>query len=699
MEGTFSIHYDVDFDIHIWGTELFLRDNSFEVALKDVTLELTDDSVLDGVTIPIVTFSEEVVYVLSVSGGVNVYVSGGGKGKTVFDTNIREGYGCTVTLYGDVVPVFDDWSWNHDANFDITSSNQRGEVYVAYGYGADVKFIEILGVGASYKTGVVVGGETSKNHEYPGYTEKKFWHECEDDECVSGSAFWRFGPLSLECIIGPYSAPIAEIAKKDFDPFKEYYSSDTFHDQSMTSPCPHKGYRLNVEVVSDTGEKIPGASVFYSPYTEHYAGAMNKETDSEGKAVLYAPKIPIDVTAVAYSNVDPDIVANRTVSIEKTEDVQDLQVVLEIPVKHLRFMNSASGKTKGWPNNIDFKPFFSKDVQIPDEVPELSGRVFTGWNTAEDGSGTSYMPGTKLSLKDDLTLWAQWQIAGDSWYVVYNANGGTKAPDPQIVRKNQDAVLTAELPEYGDLTFNGWTQDPQNPDPVYQPGDTLRYDSGKKYVVLYAIWNLSPADRPAIITFRANGGLPDTVPGPVSRPKSVWFLLPESEPVWDAQHLFLGWSDNPEAVEARWKAGAAAVFNQDTTLYAVWKARYSVIEGSGSVWTKGSGKTQRFVADGNIMYFTELRIDGKRFDNGVRITSGSTVADISPEAMEKLSVGMHKVEFVYEDGEASAPFIIRKKLPPTGDQSDPLLWLLLIGLGTAGIAVAGIRARAEKKKR
>ena len=1104
-EGTFSIHYDVDFDIHIWGTELFIRDNSFEVALKDVTLELTDDSVLDGVTIPIFTFSEEVVYVLSVSGGVNVYVSGGGKGKTVFDTNIREGYGCTVTLYGDVFPVFDDWSWNHDANFDITSSNQRGEVYVAYGYGADVKFIEILGVGASFKTGVVVGGETSKNHEYPGDTERKFWHECEDDECVNGSAFWRLGPLSLECIIGPYSAPIAEIAKKDFDPFKEYYASDTFHDQSMTSPCPHKGYRLNVEVVTDTGEKIPGASVFYSPYTEHYAGAMNKETDSEGKAVLYAPKAQIDVTAIAYSKLDPDIVVNRTESLEKTEDVQDLQIVLEIPVKHLRFVNSAAGEATGWPNDIDFKPFFSEEVQIPDTVPALSGRVFTGWNTKEDGSGTSYMPGTKLTLEDDLTLYAQWQIAGDDWYVIYNANGGTKAPEPQIVPHGQDAVLSSELPESGELVFKGWTTDlktetveylpgdtlpydseknvvvlyalwqlnppgrpwvlsfrdsltdpvsgipnpmsidpsvstdaiiPSNipeksgrvfagwntvqdgsgkdyapgskitltgdttlwaqwekaenawvliynanggtdapspsviqkdyvamlsvkvpvhedmkflgwalspdateaeyqpldlfhntegkpvvilyavwqpnpprqihitfkhnglydaslppdfwmdaktwvqlgyavpptgsgytflgwdeymgateptylaghsyvfkwdmelyaiwskqetvtltfqdsladsatgiPDPItivpsmspyvripsqipqksgrvftgwntakggtgtqyapgstitlvkdvtlwaqwdiagnswyiiydanggtkapgaqivsqgqdavltkelpengsltfmgwttdpeaaaaeYQPGDTLKYDSGKSYVVLYALWELDPAKRSVTITFDANGGLPDTTPKKITVPKGTWVQLPARQPSWDAQHDLTGWSADPRAEEPEWKAGAAALFDQDTMLFATWYAHYKVISGSGSVWVKKSTVTQRFIADGDIRYFVELRIDGKRFTKGVEISSGSTVADIKPWAMETLSAGMHKVTFVYEDGEASAPFTVQRALPPTGDRSAPALWLFLILFGLAGITLMGVLAHSAKKKR
>ena len=176
-------------------------------------------------------------------------------------------------------------------------------------------------------------------------------------------------------------------------------------------------------------------------------------------------------------------------------------------------------------------------------------------------------------------------------------------------------------------------------------------------------------------------------------------MLPENEPVRDAQHPFLGWSDSPDAAEAKWKAGEAAVFDRDTTLYAVWNARYNVISGAGSVWVRKSKITLRFIADGDIRYFTELRIDGERFTKGVEISSGSTVADIKPWALDTLSDGTHTITFQYVDGEASAPFTIRKALPPTGDPSDPALWLFLIVLGTAGIILAGVRAYTVKKKR
>lgn len=37
------------------------------------------------------------------------------------------------------------------------------------------------------------------------------------------------------------------------------------------------------------------------------------------------------------------------------------------------------------------------------------GYTFIGWNTAADGSGTSYAPGAVITLEDNVTLYAQWE--------------------------------------------------------------------------------------------------------------------------------------------------------------------------------------------------------------------------------------------------------------------------------------------------
>jgi uncharacterized repeat protein (TIGR02543 family) len=42
---------------------------------------------------------------------------------------------------------------------------------------------------------------------------------------------------------------------------------------------------------------------------------------------------------------------------------------------------------------------------------QRSGYTFTGWNTAENGTGTPYGAGANFNFAADLTLYAQWQLA------------------------------------------------------------------------------------------------------------------------------------------------------------------------------------------------------------------------------------------------------------------------------------------------
>ena len=47
-----------------------------------------------------------------------------------------------------------------------------------------------------------------------------------------------------------------------------------------------------------------------------------------------------------------------------------------------------------------------------------NGYTFTGWNTAANGSGTSYAPGDTLTITANTTLYAQWEVEQVVWYPV-----------------------------------------------------------------------------------------------------------------------------------------------------------------------------------------------------------------------------------------------------------------------------------------
>lgn len=53
-----------------------------------------------------------------------------------------------------------------------------------------------------------------------------------------------------------------------------------------------------------------------------------------------------------------------------------------------------------------------------------SGYTFTGWNTAADGSGTSYTDGQNVTIANDLTLYAQWKADATP----SSSGGGAAAP-------------------------------------------------------------------------------------------------------------------------------------------------------------------------------------------------------------------------------------------------------------------------------
>ncbi len=352
----------------------------------------------------------------------------------------------------------------------------------------------------------------------------------------------------------------------------EQYNSYTFGDGWQDGACPHTGYRIDVTVDNNLKMSTEGATVSYTPVKEHFDPFDFGVVDGSNKTILFAPaNDQIQVTAVLTSPHDSTWQISQTLTLDKNADVQALNFMLEVPQKHVYFKNSETGTAEGWPKDIDFAPFYSEYVKVPNSIPTLSGRQFIGWNTAEDGSGKFYAPGTVFALDDDLTLYAQWDKAESSWYVIYNANGGKSAPGPQIVPQGNNDVLTSDLPSGGTLKFLGWALDENASAPDYQPGETLPYDSTKNVVVLYALWEIDPAQRPVIVSFDANGGHADSLPKNISIPLNTWAHLPDKIPAWDLSHQFLGWSDDPNATEAKWEPGSVVFFTEDKTLYAVWK--------------------------------------------------------------------------------------------------------------------------------
>ena len=158
---------------------------------------------------------------------------------------------------------------------------------------------------------------------------------------------------------------------------------------------------------------------------------------------------------------------------------------------------------------------------------------------------------------------------------------------------------------------------------------------------------------------------------------------------------------------------------------------YKFLEGENGSWTQNSDGTLRFRANGEFSKFTEVKVDGILVSaDNYTAQSGSTIIIFKSSYLKSLSAGTHKITVVYTDGECSANFEVKQvaegttsdaptetnsnastatttaaasdttaaegkaasatatvtKAPKTGDDSNPLIGLILLVAACGGMA-------------
>jgi len=121
--------------------------------------------------------------------------------------------------------------------------------------------------------------------------------------------------------------------------------------------------------------------------------------------------------------------------------------------------------------------------------------TFGGWNTAADGSGTTYaVNATTYAPSSDSTLYAQWNST-----ITYNVNGGTGASSPTTTTAKGTAANTT-LASAGTIAksgsnFSGWNTKADGTGTNYSAGLTTYASTGD--ITLYAQWT-TPTGTPTL---------------------------------------------------------------------------------------------------------------------------------------------------------------------------------------------------------
>ncbi len=129
---------------------------------------------------------------------------------------------------------------------------------------------------------------------------------------------------------------------------------------------------------------------------------------------------------------------------------------------------------------------------ITNMVPTKTGYTFAGWNTATDGSGTSYASGQSIGvLTENLTtLYAQWE--GVPYFINFDLNGGTGTTPGALEMKfgTKGILPTDEKFKNTGYTFVGWNKAKDGTGTGYEAGGAINLSDVGEYdtITLYAIW-------------------------------------------------------------------------------------------------------------------------------------------------------------------------------------------------------------------
>ena len=142
--------------------------------------------------------------------------------------------------------------------------------------------------------------------------------------------------------------------------------------------------------------------------------------------------------------------------------------------------NQNDGSNK---ENIVVEGNASQGIAVKSEVPVREGYIFTGWNTAQDGSGASYSEGT--ILYQNTILYAQWKKM-ITYTLTYDVQGGYfKGAVTEKYVSGTIAVVTSEKPLKDGYTFIGWNTKEDGSGEMYM-GDSAVTINGN--ITLYAQW-------------------------------------------------------------------------------------------------------------------------------------------------------------------------------------------------------------------
>ena len=113
---------------------------------------------------------------------------------------------------------------------------------------------------------------------------------------------------------------------------------------------------------------------------------------------------------------------------------------------------NANGGTGSMANE---KATYNTSTTLTENAFTKNGATFKEWNTSADGSGTTYQDKASVTITENLTLYAQWEI--EEYTITYNLDGGSVNGTNRETYTIETDTFTLINPTKNNYVFAGWT--------------------------------------------------------------------------------------------------------------------------------------------------------------------------------------------------------------------------------------------------
>lgn len=231
---------------------------------------------------------------------------------------------------------------------------------------------------------------------------------------------------------------------------------------------------------------------------------------------------------------------------------------------------------------VDGKVTDDNQYEIGDNVTVKSGeeltqngRIFLGWDTKEDGTGTRYKGGDVIkNIQEDINLYAIFSEPGTKTLTATFYSGEPSQKESRTVTVDEAAESgTVEAPELKDMTGweeVGWSKEADQYDADYEAGDEITLTEDTSFYGIY--------QKNVTLSYDTNGGSrslePVTDRAYANVHEEITYQPAEfqvAEGISRNGYTFVEWNTEADGTGDSYNEGDVIESNEDIKLYAIYK--------------------------------------------------------------------------------------------------------------------------------